>query len=170
MSDKIFDLEQRIMRCWNVVDDLEDMYHYIGDDKFFTGMDAKHQDKILNLLLGMKELYAMKFEKCFSDFEDVVRVYHSNRKDLETIPHWHREDLQEKYVKEIMELKEQLRVATNERESFDNIEPKTTNEQVELPDDAWPADENRINIIGQNGNDGDHYESDHINDIKSDFT
>ena len=113
MSDKIFDLEQRIMRCWNVVDDLEDMYHYIGDDSFFKGMDAEHNDKILNLLLGMKELYAMKFEKCFFDFEEVCKEYHNRKK--------------------------QLHIVTNERESFDD----------------W--DEERMDIIGQNGNDGDHY-------------
>ena len=156
MTSKIFALEQRIMNCWNVVDDINDVYHYIGDNEFFTGMDAKHSDKILNLLLGMKELYAVKFEKCFSDFEEVVTLYHSNREELETISQKHSEDIQENYVKEIMELKEKLRIATN-KQVFDNIEPKTTNERVELPDDAWPSDENRINIIGQNGNDGAHY-------------
>lgn len=161
MTSKIFALEQRIMNCWNVVDDINDVYNYIGDNEFFTGMDAKHSDKILNLLLGMKELYAVKFEKCFSDFEDVVRVYHSNRKDLETISQKHSEDIQENYVKEIMELKEKLRIATN-KQVFDNIEPKTTNKLDELPDNAWPADDQRIDIIGQNGNDGAHYECDHI--------
>ena len=121
MTSKIFALEQRIMNCWNVVDDINDVYHYIGDNEFFTGMDAEHSDKILNLLLGMRELYAVKFEKCFSDFEEVVTLYHSNRKDLETISQKHSDEL------------------------------------YELSDDAWPEDENRINIIGQNGNDGDHY-------------
>lgn len=109
MTSKIFALEQRIMNCWNVVDDINDVYHYIGDNEFFTGMDAEHNDKILNLLLGMKELYAVKFEKCFSDFEDVVRLYHSNKKDLSDV--------------------------------------------------TWPDDDCRINIIGQNGNDGDHYQN-----------
>lgn len=117
MSDKIFALEQRIMNCWNVVDDINDVYNHIGDNEFFTGMDAKHQDKILNLLLGMREIYAVKFEKCFSDFEDVVRVYHSNKKDLETI---------------------------------------TKNTEV---NPIFPEDEQRIDNIGRNGNDGLHYEA-----------
>jgi hypothetical protein len=121
MSDKIFDLEQQIMQCWNVVDDINAVYNYIGDNEFFTGMDAEHQDKIGNLLSGIKELYAVKFEKCFSDFEDVVRVYHSNRKDLETISQKHLEE-------------EKLR-------------------------NAWPADDQRIDNIGRNGNDGLHYEA-----------
>lgn len=96
MASKIFALEQRIMNCWNVVDDINDVYHYIGDNEFFTDMDAKHSDKILNLLLGMRELYAVKFEKCFSDFEEVVTLYHSNREELETISQKHSEGIHEK--------------------------------------------------------------------------
>lgn len=69
MTDKIFDLEQRIMNCWNVVDDLDDLYYYFGDDPFFKDMDAKHRDKICTLLLGMKEMYQIKFQKCIFDFE-----------------------------------------------------------------------------------------------------
>ena len=69
MTDKIFDLEQRIMNCWNVVDDLDDLYYYFGDDPFFKDMDAKHREKICNLLLGMKEMYKIKFQKCIFDFE-----------------------------------------------------------------------------------------------------
>ena len=140
MTSKIFALEQRIMNCWNVVDDINDVYYYIGEDLFFTGMDDEHREKMCNLLLGMRELYAVKFEKCFSDFEDVTRLYHSNKRDLETISQKHSEDIQENYVKEIMELKEKLRIATN-KQVFDAIEPKITNTRVELPDNAWPEDE-----------------------------
>lgn len=110
MSDKIFDLEQRIMNCWNVVDDLDDLYYYFGDDPFFKDMDAKHRDKICNLLLGMKEMYQIKFQKCIFDFEDVCKEYHSR----------------------------------NKRHDHETGED-------------WP-DEDRMDIIGQNGNDGDHYE------------
>ena len=80
MTDKIFSLEQRIMNCWNVVHDLDDLYHYFGDDPFFKDMDAKHRDKICNLLLGMKEMYQIKFQKCIFDFEDVCKEYHSRNK------------------------------------------------------------------------------------------
>ena len=80
MTSKIFALEQRIMNCWNVVDDLDDLYYYFGDDPFFKDMDAKHRDKICNLLLGMKEMYQIKFQKCIFDFEDVCKEYHSHNK------------------------------------------------------------------------------------------
>ena len=96
MASKIFALEQRIINCWNVVDDINDVYNHIVDNEFFTDMDAKHSDKILNLLLGMRELYAVKFEKCFSDFEEVVTLYHSNREELETISQKHSEGIHEK--------------------------------------------------------------------------
>lgn len=122
MTSKIFALEQRIMNCWNVVDDINDVYNYIGDNEFFTGMDAKHQDKILNLLLGMKELYTVKFENCFADFEAVTRAYHLNRKEND--PDW------------------------------------KFSEAGEWKTSDWP-EEDRIDTIGRNGNDGDHYVCEH---------
>ena len=114
MTDKIFDLEQQIMSCWNVVDDIDTLYEYVGDNEFFTGMDAKHTDKILNILLGMKEMYQIKFQKCIFDFEDVCKEYHSR----------------------------------NKRHDHETGED-------------WP-DEDRMDIIGQNGNNGEHYESEQI--------
>jgi hypothetical protein len=115
MTGKIFDLEQRIMKCWNVVDDLDDLYYYFGDDPFFKDMDAKHRDKICNLLLGMKEMYQIKFQKCIFDFEDVCKEYHSR----------------------------------NKRHDHETGED-------------WP-DEDRMDIIGQNGNNGLHYEDPAVN-------
>lgn len=111
MTDKIFDLEQRIMKCWNVVDDLDDLYYYFGDDPFFKDMDAKQRDKICNLLLGMKEMYQIKFQKCIFDFEDVFKEYHSHNK---------------------------------------RHDPETGEDC---------PDEDRMDIIGQNGNNGEHYET-----------
>ena len=164
MSDKIFSLEQRIMDCWNVVDDIGAVYHYIGDNEFFTGMDGEQQDKILNLLLGIKELYAVKFEQCFSDFEDVVRVYHSNRKDLKTISQKHSEDIQENYVKEIMELKEKLRIATN-KQVFDDIEPSTG-----IDPEKWKVGFVDINTLNNDTlNSNNSGSSDQVELVKSAF-
>lgn len=112
MSEKIFDLEQQFMSCWNVVDEIDMLYHYFGDDPKFTGLDAKAEDEMMNLLLGLKSLYEIKFETTFKTFEDVCREYH-------------------KRGKRIKELE-----ALNKREPFDD---------------------ERVDIIGQNGNDGLHY-------------
>jgi hypothetical protein len=63
MSDR-FDLEQNIMQCWNVCDDIQlylDMY------------DNMDEDQRMNYLIGLKQMYQMKFERCFNNFETVVR-------------------------------------------------------------------------------------------------
>ena len=63
MSDR-FDLEQNIMQCWNVCDDIQlylDMY------------DNMDEDQKMNYLIGLKQMYQMKFERCFNNFETVVR-------------------------------------------------------------------------------------------------
>jgi len=61
-----FDLEQQIMDCWHVTDDLHVIFEYV--------MEAEDidTDKLANMLLGMKELYEMKFEKCFGTFEKLI--------------------------------------------------------------------------------------------------
>lgn len=64
MSDR-FDLEQNIMQCWNVCDDIQlflDMY------------DNMDEDQKLNYLIGLKQMYQMKFERCFNNFENCVRT------------------------------------------------------------------------------------------------
>jgi len=57
MSD-IFDLEQSIMKCWNVVDDIDLVYKNVMDrQRPFT------EDELANILLGMKQLYHLRFEE-----------------------------------------------------------------------------------------------------------
>jgi hypothetical protein len=64
MSDR-FDLEQNIMQCWNVCDDIQ-LYLDMHDN-----MD---EDQRLNYLIGLKQMYQMKFERCWDNFETVVRT------------------------------------------------------------------------------------------------
>lgn len=82
MSDKIFDLEQQIMNAWNVVDDIEMLYHYFGDNPKFEGLDAKAEDEMMNLMLGLRSLYALKFENLFKTFEEVCHEYHTRGRVL----------------------------------------------------------------------------------------
>jgi hypothetical protein len=89
MSDKIFDLEQQIMQCWNVVDDIDMLYEYFGDNEFFTGMDPKHADEIMNCMLGLKALYKVKFENTWDTFEEVTKEYHTlknKRESMDNLP------------------------------------------------------------------------------------
>lgn len=64
MSNR-FDLEQQIMDCWRVTDDLEMVY-----DKVMNG-DC-NTDSISNLLLGLISLYNLKFDRCWDTFEQCV--------------------------------------------------------------------------------------------------
>ena len=114
---KIFDLEQSFMECWNVVDDIRTIYEYVGDDKLFETLEPEQVDKICNLLLGIKELYSVKFERTFKTLEGAVGEYHRMCKTVEA--------------------KEDTVLGNNS-------------------DLDW--NETRMDIIGQNGNDGDHYE------------
>jgi hypothetical protein len=61
MTDR-FDLEQQIMQCWNIVDDLD----YLGE--------MLETDDTQNLLIGLKALYQAKFEKLFDTFERYIRA------------------------------------------------------------------------------------------------
>jgi len=64
MTDR-FDLEQNIMQCWNVCDDIQlylDMY------------DNMDEDQRMNYLIGLKQMYHMKFERTWDNFEKCVRT------------------------------------------------------------------------------------------------
>lgn len=59
---KAFELEQSIMNAWAIVDDL------IILREAFLEKDLA-VDELDNCLLGLKSMYALKFEKLFSTFE-----------------------------------------------------------------------------------------------------
>lgn len=67
-----FDLEEQIMKCWNVTEDLDMVLERVLDSPSFEGMPAELADKIANVLIGMKELYEMRFEKLWDTFETMV--------------------------------------------------------------------------------------------------
>ena len=59
-----FDLEQEIMECWRVVDDLR---------LFYEKEDEMTKDQKMNMLLGMIEMYELKFDRMFRTFEQSIR-------------------------------------------------------------------------------------------------
>ena len=66
-----FDLEQKIMQCWDVVNDLDVLFTHIQNK------DTKPtHDMIANTLLGIKQLYDMKFYNLFSTFEKYLAEQH----------------------------------------------------------------------------------------------
>jgi hypothetical protein len=65
-----FDLEQEMMNCWKVTDDIDSVAHFVGQ----MNIDAKDQDALLNMLLGMKQLYDVKFQVMFETFEELIHA------------------------------------------------------------------------------------------------
>jgi hypothetical protein len=64
----IFELEEKIMDCWNITSDLETMLQML-DNPLTT------QDDIMNVLIGLKTLYATKFSNLIKNYEEVIHEY-----------------------------------------------------------------------------------------------
>jgi hypothetical protein len=69
---KIYDLEEKIMDCWSVTDDIDTTLSIID-------RTACDEDAVCNALIGIKTLYQTKFELLFETFEEVVREYYKTK-------------------------------------------------------------------------------------------
>jgi hypothetical protein len=65
MTDR-FDLEQHIMKCWNIVDDLTLLRKSILDKQLTT-------DEITNYVLGLETMYNLKFDELFETFSTLIQ-------------------------------------------------------------------------------------------------
>ena len=65
MADR-FDLEQHIMKCWNVTEDI-DLLNFNVLEKDMS------KDEISNFLLGLKTIYNAKFEDLFDAFGELIK-------------------------------------------------------------------------------------------------
>jgi hypothetical protein len=57
-----FDFEEDVLRCWNVVDDLQVLNTAVLESTLSP-------DYISNVLVGLQQLYQLKFEKLWQTFE-----------------------------------------------------------------------------------------------------
>ena len=73
MSNSIFDLEQKIMECWQVTDDIELITNHLVRE---LDIDAITADTIVNKYSAVKELYDIKFDQMWKTFEKVCAEYH----------------------------------------------------------------------------------------------
>jgi hypothetical protein len=62
-----FDLEQDIMNCWSVVEDIKELSRCMLDRRKMT------EDEISNYLLGLETIYQVKFERLFETFEMLIK-------------------------------------------------------------------------------------------------
>ena len=60
-----FDLEDKIMKCWNVTEDLKTVLNMI--DRGCT------EDELSNALIGIVTLYEAKFNDAFETLEDCIK-------------------------------------------------------------------------------------------------
>jgi len=65
-----FLLEQKLMDCWHVTDDIDTVADYIGEN---SDIPARERDKLLNMLIGMRELYHLKFDRTLDLFAELIR-------------------------------------------------------------------------------------------------
>lgn len=66
MTDR-FDLEQEIMNCWSVVEDVKALRETISNN-------LVTQDFQENYLLGLETIYQVKFEKLWATFEQCIKA------------------------------------------------------------------------------------------------
>jgi hypothetical protein len=69
MEKSRFDLEQGILNCWAIVEDIEGVAELVES---IPGLEPKKQDEVVNLLLGIAALYQHRFEKTFDIFENLI--------------------------------------------------------------------------------------------------
>jgi uncharacterized protein YfkK (UPF0435 family) len=61
-----FDLEQQIMTCWQITEDLKVLNEGVLEKDLTT-------DEISNILMGLTNLYELKFQKLFEYFEQSIK-------------------------------------------------------------------------------------------------
>lgn len=82
-----FDFEEQIMSCWNVTSDLKDL-----NEALFESDLTK--DQISNILTGIEQLYQIRFDKLFRQFEDLVHEYaHTLDRDWDAIDEFNTEQI-----------------------------------------------------------------------------
>jgi hypothetical protein len=73
-----FELEQHLMQCWNVVDDIGLVSRALMDH-------GATQDQIANMLIGLKDLYQVRFDETFTLFETLLKEQHEEVVRLKTL-------------------------------------------------------------------------------------
>jgi hypothetical protein len=61
-----FDHEQQIMQCWGICEDLATLSEGVLERDLTP-------DQITNILLGMEQLYQLKFQKLFEYYEQSIQ-------------------------------------------------------------------------------------------------
>ncbi len=69
MASDRFDFEQKLLECWGITKDIDELFEYVCE----TPSAEVSQDKVANILLGLKQLYDLRFNTTFNMFEELVK-------------------------------------------------------------------------------------------------
>jgi hypothetical protein len=69
--NKIQDMEQQLLRCWEITEDL-----------WLVANEHEDNDDISNKVLGLKHVYEMRFNKLWDLYEETVSEYYAMRNEL----------------------------------------------------------------------------------------
>lgn len=69
MTDR-FDLEQQIMACWNILEDIKLLS--IGVLEGRPDGEELTTDEVSNYLMGLEAIYGLKFEQMFNTFSTLI--------------------------------------------------------------------------------------------------
>lgn len=59
---KLYELEDKIMKCWNITEELD-----------LLAETMEGNDRQMNIIIGLRELYNLKFEKLFNTYEKILK-------------------------------------------------------------------------------------------------
>jgi hypothetical protein len=66
MSNKIQELEQEVLLCWGITEDL-----------LLLAKEHEDDDDLCNKVLGIKHVYEMRFRKAWDTYEKVTEEYYA---------------------------------------------------------------------------------------------
>ncbi len=73
LTDANFDLEQNILKCWNIVDDIRDIVNDL-ESGHMTQQDA------ISGLRAFVDVYQLRFDRTFRGYEQVCQGLHELRR------------------------------------------------------------------------------------------
>jgi len=71
MKDR-FDLEQQIMECWNIVEDIDVTTSHFVDNPKWAHIPPDVCDALMNKFFAIKELYEIRFERLWETFGELI--------------------------------------------------------------------------------------------------
>jgi hypothetical protein len=74
-QQQIIEVRERLASMYNVVDDIDNIIYRVGDCE-----KQPSEDQLLNMLIGMNEMYMVKHERVCTAFEQLVKKTHEQEK------------------------------------------------------------------------------------------